>query len=316
MAATLPGPPYSRDTVRRMLDIPERELSRWESEELVPRLESYEFLDLVTLRTIAQLREQRLPLARISAVVAAVRARLQEIENPLSDVKIVADGRQVRVLVGGQALEPFSGQLLLNFDAADLRRLVEFPAGNKTSPNVQQRRRQEAEQWFEKGVTAEQTGAPLEQIVKFYQQAAELDAQFAGPLVNLGTVYFRLRRWREAEQYYLRALEVDPQYALAHFNLANLYDERSERTKALEHYQTALQLKPQYADAHYNIALLYQTLGQGLKAVHHWQAFLKLDPAGSWADIARTELDKLRRNMVVRGARQATPRPQDADAGR
>jgi|SRR5579883_2803857 len=318
MAAALPGPPYTRDTVRRLLDIPEKELSRWESEALVPRMDSYDFRDLVALRAIAQLREQRMPLARIGAIVAAVRDRLQHVENPLSDVKIVTEGRQVRVLSGGQTLEPFSGQLLLNFEAAELRRLVEFPAASasQSAQREQQRRRADAEQWFEKGVAAEQTGAPLDHVLEAYKQAAELDPQFAGPLVNLGTVYFRLRRWREAEQYYRQALQVDPAYPLAHFNLANLYDERGERTKALTHYQTALQLKPQYADAHYNIALLYQTLGQSLKAVHHWQAFLKLDPAGSWADIARAELEKLRRHMVVRGARQTPARTQDADTAR
>lgn len=316
MAASQPGPPYTREEVRRLLDVSERELSNWEKQELVPRLESYEFPDLVALRTLAQLRERKIPVARIQAAVAAVRSRLHEVNNPLTDLKIVAEGKQIRVLVNGQTLEPISGQMLLNFEESELRRLVTFPTTPRPEVALreQQRRRQEAELWFDKGVNAEQTGAPLEQIVSAYRQAAELDPSFGGPLVNLGTVYFRARRWRDAEHFYNRALEADPEYALAHFNLANLHDERGNREQALHHYETALRLRPQYADAHYNIALLYQTLGQNLKAVHHWQAFLRLDPAGSWAEIARRELEKLRRGMVVQGARQSLVRDIDAAA--
>ena len=64
-----------------------------------------------------------------------------------------------------------------------------------------------------------------------------------GPIyVNLGTIQFNARNWKEAERYYLEALDADPKYALAHFDLANLYDERGDRIKAQKHYQAALDL--------------------------------------------------------------------------
>jgi tetratricopeptide (TPR) repeat protein len=161
----------------------------------------------------------------------------------------------------------------------------------------------EAERWFEKGLELEQTGAPLDDVIKAYQQALVIDPSSAGALVNLGTVYFNARAWREAERYYNDALKVDPEYPLAHFNLGNLYDETGDRPRALEHYQAALRANSGYADAHYNIALLYQTIGQPLNAVRHWKAYLKLDPGSSWAAIARRELAKLRDSTVVPGTR-------------
>jgi Tfp pilus assembly protein PilF len=123
-------------------------------------------------------------------------------------------------------------------------------------------------------------------------------------MVNLGTLHFNARNWREAERYYRQALEADPDYPLAHFDLANLYDERGDRAQAIEHYQAALTISPNYADAHYNLALLYQGSNQPMKAVRHWATYLKLDPASTWANVARRELAKLRDQAVVPGFRQ------------
>ena len=138
----------------------------------------------------------------------------------------------------------------------ELKRLLEFRTPDQ--PNADQVRRAAAEHWFQRGLELEQTGAPLAEVIEAYQKAVELDPTSAGALVNLGTIQFNARNWKDAERYYLEALEADPQYALAHFDLANLYDERGDRVRALEHYQAALEISPSYADAHYNLALLYQ----------------------------------------------------------
>src|SRR5947209_6026772 len=100
----------------------------------------------------------------------------------------------------------------------------------------------------------EQSGAPVNDVIHGYRQAAEIDPASAGALVNLGTIYFNNHDFKEAESQYRRALEIDPNYALAHFNLGNLFDEMGDRTQALTHYLAALKIHPNYADAHYNIA--------------------------------------------------------------
>jgi tetratricopeptide (TPR) repeat protein len=226
---------------------------------------------------------------------------LSGIENPLTELKLYADGKRVRVEIDGRAMEAASGQLLLDFDPAELSRLLEFRA--KESPHAERDQRQSAERWFQRGLDLEQTGAPAEQVIEAYRKAVELDPNSAGALVNLGTIYFNAHQWKEAELYYTQAIEVDPDYALAHFDLANLCDERGNHALALEHYLTALRLSPSYADAHYNIALLYQSMKQPMKAVRHWLAYLKLDPSSSWSTIARRELAKLREATVVQGSR-------------
>ena len=205
-------------------------------------------------------------------------------------------------------MEAESGQLLLNFDAVELKRLLEFR--KPEAVNADQVKRAAAEHWFQRGLELEQTGAPLAEVVEAYQKAVELDPTSAGALVNLGTIQFNARNWKDAERYYLEALKADPQYALAHFDLANLYDERGNRVQALEHYQAAIEISPTYADAHYNLALLYQGSNQMMNAVRHWTEYLKLDPSSHWSSIARRELSKLRKAAVVSGPGESIGRSQ------
>jgi len=286
----------------RRLGVSDRQLRSWEKQNFVSSTGSFTFSDILALRTLMGLRENKIPTAQIRKAIDAIRTRLRAINNPLTELKIYSQGKKIQVQFEGQKMEPISGQLLLDFDQAEIVKLLSFPG--KTSPEtpgVKQKSRREAEHWFEKGLELEQSGAPIDQVVDAYQKAADIDPASAGALVNLGTVYFNALDLREAERHYRRALEVDPEYALAHFNLGNLFDERGDRSVALSHYQAALRIHPNYADAHYNVALLYQSTGQALKAVRHWKQYLKLDPNSSWAAIARRELAKLKESTIVRG---------------
>jgi tetratricopeptide (TPR) repeat protein len=292
---------FSREGARRLLRISEKQLKSWEQQKLVVPTANYGFRELLALRTLIRLRQNRVPPLRIRRAIQALTQKLSGIENPLTELKLYADGKRVRVEIDGRPMEAVSGQLLLDFDPAELSRLLEFRA--KESPHAERDQRQSAERWFQRGLDLEQTGAPPEQVIEAYQKAVDLDPNSAGALVNLGTIYFNAHQWKEAERYYTQAIEVDPDYALAHFDFANLCDERGDHALALEHYLTALRLSPSYADVHYNIALLYQSMNQPMKAVRHWSAYLKLDPSSSWATIARRELAKLREATVVKGSR-------------
>jgi tetratricopeptide (TPR) repeat protein len=317
---TVPAPAtqqaYSREEVRRRLGVSKRQLESWEKQNLLSSGgsagDSFGFSDILALRTLVGLRNSNVSAVQIRKAIHAVRKHLREVENPLTELKIYSHGKKIEVQFAGQKMEPISGQLLLDFDAAEIAKLLSFP-GRKEAASAASKAlnaRREAEHWFEQGLDLEQTGAPIEEVIASYLKAAEIDPTSAGALVNLGTVYFNAKDWKEAERYYRKAVEVDPEYALAHFNLGNLYDERGDRPAALNHYIAAIRIHPRYADAHYNIALLYQALGQPLKAVRHWKAYLALDPASAWAAIARRELARIKEAAILRGTRSVTePRP-------
>lgn len=285
-----------------MLDISEAQLRRWERKGLVPPAETFGFSDLIALRTLQKLRENGIPPRSIGRALASLKQKLSGVEHPLSELKIVSDGRSISVQVAGEKMEAVTGQFLFNFDTAELGGLRAFPEPRPPEPRVLAA---ESEAFFQKGLALEETGAPIEEATEAYMKAVELNPAAAGALLNLGTIHYRLRHFREAEDFYRRALEVDSRYALAHFNIGNLYDEMGNAPSAREHYQRALELNPHYADAHFNLALLCEKHGDSMRAVSHWKAYLKIDNTTPWADIARRQLTRLREATIVRSGSES-----------
>jgi tetratricopeptide (TPR) repeat protein len=294
--ANQPKHGYSREEVRRMLGVSERQLRSWERQELIPASAEFGFSDLIALRTLQKLHENRISGRRIGQAITSLKKKLAGIERPLSELKIVSNGRTIAVQVAGQQMEALTGQLLFDFETAELNTLT---AMRSTEPSPALREKQ-AEYWFQRGLDYEERDAPVQKAIGAYETALKLNPAAAGALVNLGTIHFRLRQFEAAEKYYLRAIEGDPRYALARFNLGNLYDELGQPEKAEEWYRSALALDPGYGDAHFNLALLCEKKGEVLRAVHHWRAYLKLDRSSSWADIARRELERLKEATLIR----------------
>jgi tetratricopeptide (TPR) repeat protein len=285
---------YTRAEVRRQFGLSERSLRAWERKSLLPPAESYSFSDLIAIRAIVELRDRGFRSRQIADAVDSLRHKLEGVKQPLSELRILSNGKKIAVRLAGQQMEAISGQILFDFDASDLGGVKAFPESKRSGNRLR-----ESEVWFQKGLDLEEAGAPVGQIVDAYQKVIELNPGAAGALVNLGTIYYRERRFAEAEQYYKQAVNADPGYPLAEFNLGNLYDEQGRLKEAFDHYKRALALNPQYADAHFNIALLCERAGETLKAVHHWKSYLKLDRAGPWADIARRQLERLRNATLV-----------------
>ncbi|MGA7234772.1 MAG: tetratricopeptide repeat protein [Bryobacteraceae bacterium] len=288
-----PKEQYTRADVRRKFGVSERQLQSWERKDLIAAATTYSFSELVAIQTLLKLRENGIAPRRIGEALAALRRKLDWVKEPLSELRIVSDGRRIAVHLPGEKMEAISGQILFDFDAAGLANVKSLPE-KKRSPNVLR----ESETWFQKGLDLEETGAPVDAAVDAYRKALELNPAAAGALVNLGTICYRQRKFDDAERYYRDAVAADPDYPLAQFNLGNLYDEQGRIGEAFEHYRRALQLNPGYADAHFNIALLCERTGDALKAVHHWKTYLKLDQSGQWAEIARRQLARLREAVI------------------
>ena len=293
--ATNPREKYSREAVRRVVGVSEKRLKSWESAGLIAHSEDFSFKDLIALRALHQLVENKIPPRQIKRAIDSLKTKLTGIEKPLSELRIVSNGRTIEVQVSGQKMEAISGQLLFDFESRELGNVQAF----LRKPELQPPAGAEAEQWFQRGLALEETGAPPDQALQAYRKAVELNPNAAGALVNLGTIAFRAHRLREATSYYERAIEADPRYPLAHFNLGNVFDEMGQLESARVQYELALHLNPAYADAHFNLALVAERNSDHMRALKHWKAYLKLDPSGSWADQARKQLEQLRRLTLV-----------------
>ncbi len=292
-----PSGAYRREDIRRIVDVTERQLRSWEKQGLLTPQEEFGFADLLALKTLKKLRELNITPKQIQRAITSLKTRLEDIEQPLAQLRITAEGRRIMVHVGGAVMEPITGQLLLDFDAKEIEKLRSFPARPAPDAGGNDAKERLAEHWFQRGLALEETGAPVEEAVAAYTRAIEANPNASGALVNLGTIAFRMRRMKVAAEYYERAAKADPEYPLAHFNLGNLNDELGNFEVARRHYLEAIRLNPRYADAYFNLALLCERNNELLQAIAHWQAYLKLDSTSSWATTARRQLARLKNSV-------------------
>lgn len=280
---------YSRQDVLRILQISSRQLLGWEKAGLILPQQAYTFQDLGQLRTVRALREEDVSAASIRHSIVAMRA-VAGMTNPLLEATVVRTGARLAFRCSGAMVDPIRRQLLFDFERleqhtdhlgpAPLRR----PAIGGEATAIQN--------LFLAAVQAEESGEK-HHAIDLYEQLVARNPNYAPAFINLGTIYFHLRRYGRAEELYRRATETDPGYVLAFFDLGNVLDELNRPEDSIRAYLRAVELAPRYADAHYNLALAYERSGENRSALRHWQAYVRLDRSGPWAEHARGQIRKL-----------------------
>src|SRR5579864_7998082 len=80
----------------------------------------------------------------------------------------------------------------------------------------------------------------------------------------------------EAIKEFKKAIELDPESAHAHDNLATVYAEKKLYREALREYMAALELEPDSATAHYNLACFLATHAKDM-AIDQYKDAIELD---------------------------------------
>jgi len=279
---------YSRQDVLRILQISSRQLFGWEKAGLIPVQQIYSFQDLGQLRTLRALREESVSAASIRHSIVAMKA-VAGMTNPLVEATVVRTGTRLAFRCQGAMVDPIRRQLLFDFERCE---------SNAAEPQPEPMRRPgmsgalATQELFFAAVQAEETGEK-NRAIALYEQILARDPAYAPAYINLGTLYFHLRRYGRAEELYRRATETDPHYVLAFFDLGNVLDELDRPDESIAAYQRAVALSPRYSDAHYNLALAYERKAEDRSALRHWEAYVKLDRNGPWADHARGQIRRL-----------------------
>jgi tetratricopeptide (TPR) repeat protein len=263
-----------------MLDLPVEEVRRLARDGFVsPRRGArnelrFTFQDLVLLRTAAGLVHAHVPKARVRRALRSLRTQLPD-GRPLTAVRVAADGETVIVQDGGARWRPDTGQVLFDFEVADLAR--------KVAPIVEAARQRPkalgADDWYRWGCDLEDS-APAE-ARESYRRALTRDPDHAGAHLNLGRLLHEAGDARAAELHYRRALGADAQRALASFNLGVALEDQELPDEALLAYARALEADPELADAHYNLSRLLERLGRREDALRHLAAYRRLSRARS-----------------------------------
>ena len=278
---------YRRADVIRILRITARQLAQWQNAGLVAAADNYTFFDLLQMKKIRDLRAKRVRSAVIRESLQAMQKQVAGMENPLLEAGTFSTGTRVAFRHEGHALEPTSGQFVMDFNAAE--RVV--PSNVKSM-----RRAETSAEYFARGVGLEEDPRSQVEAIAAYKKVLEIDPQHAAAYINLGTLYYNRQDYVLAETHYRKAVEVDPRYALAYFDLGNVLDETGRVGEAIKAYRTALQLAPTYADAHYNLALAYEKTRQPRPALQHWRAYVRLDGSGPWATHAKHQIRRIMDN--------------------
>ncbi len=266
-----------------------RQLLAWERAGLITSSEHYSFEVLSQLRKLRDLQATtRISARSIRASVDAMQ-RVAGMRNPLMEASLVRRGSRLSFRHGGTLVDPLTQQLAFDFDTSPARQLRVVGAGTD-SPG---RQAAEIQDMFVRAVQLEENPATIVQAMELYQTILAVRPEHAPALINVGTIYYNLRKYELAEQYYRKATIADPEYALAFFDLGNVLDELQRLPEATAAYKKAVALVPQYADAHYNLALAYERQGQRRRALRHWLAFVRLDPVGPWAKHAKEQARKI-----------------------
>ncbi len=82
----------------------------------------------------------------------------------------------------------------------------------------------------------------LEQALDAYSSALELDAEFVEPLIRMGDLNFKLKRYAESSRYYLDAVNLESQHPEVFNNLAVIYYYRQDFKQAWEFMNKAEEL--------------------------------------------------------------------------
>jgi tetratricopeptide (TPR) repeat protein len=274
---------FSPENVQRILGLTARQLDYWDRLRLVsPQKEQenrfYDFRDLIGLRTVKQLVEEGVPASRLRRALAALREKLVQVQAPLTELRILSDGKDVIVERHGARLEPLSGQFVLNFETRDLDEKVRVIAERN------------ADDWLALALEYEADKKTRTEAIDAYDRALRVDPAKVDALLNCGTLHYEDGNFEKASEYFGRAISLQPDSPLAHFNLGSVLEEMGDLDAARKHLRQAVRLDPNYPDAQYNLAYVCEKLGAFDEAREHWQAYLKLDSVGPWSNYARQRL--------------------------
>ena len=246
----------------------------------------YTFRDLVGVRAAKGLLEQGVPLRQVRKSVESLRAAFPETARPLSELRVMADGRTVLVQDDEGSYDAATGQAVLDFRIdgleSDVVRLLHFDHDDRSR----------AYEHYLEGCRHDEDESTYDQAESAYKKALSLDPTLSNAMTNLGNLAYRRGNPEEAERHYRRALQSDPEQPEALYNLGFLCFERDEVDEAVRLFRDALKSDPSFADAHFNLAMALEERGEFSDAGPHWQRYLELEPEGAWSDIARKHLEQ------------------------
>jgi Tfp pilus assembly protein PilF len=85
-------------------------------------------------------------------------------------------------------------------------------------------------------------GLQLQRALEMAKDAVKAEPENASYLDTIGWVYYKLSKYRQAEEYITRAVKTDKASPVVHEHLGDIYFQLGQKEKALEFWQKAFEL--------------------------------------------------------------------------
>ncbi len=247
---------------------------------------AYTFQDVIALRAAQALLAQRVRLRDVTRAVSALRQSLPQVSRPLSELRIISDGRSLVVRAEDGAFEPLTGQMVLDLEVKTLQEDVV----RMLRPNAGRERARTAYELYLQASQIDEDPSTMDEAEALYTRAIELDPWLAIAYTNLGNIRFRRHDAPGAETLYRKALQIDTRQPEAQYNLGYVMLERGEADKAIPLFQGAISADPTFSDAYFNLAMAFEQTGAPERARPFWRDYIALEPSGTWTEIAKRHL--------------------------
>ena len=111
-----------------------------------------------------------------------------------------------------------------------------------------------------------------------FEQALNLEPNYAEVHYNLGVTLRELDKIEEAIKSYKKAISIKNAYPNAHFNLGNALLSLKQYDGAIKHFESTIAFNPKFAQAYNNLGLLYKRLGKNQEAGKNFDKALAIKP--------------------------------------
>lgn len=253
---------YSLEQIARILGVDRQRLRYWQRLGLLPRRrDAYDWNDLNTARTVAQLYDQGIPAKHLVPHAPLLVSRAL---SGVSRTLVVEASDGSRELVSGQYLLDLQGD----------HELLVLPL---------------AEEWVAQAEAAFDEG-DCERARTLAQGALQAAPEEVTELNNLGILLLELDMPEVALETLRKAIRCPDAGARQWFNLAHGLEYVGHLEESAMALERALEFDPDFGDARFNLALTWERLGEMERAYSHWREYLRRDPLSIDADRIREHL--------------------------
>ncbi len=118
----------------------------------------------------------------------------------------------------------------------------------------------------------------FDEAIKEQQKAVDIDRNYVGSWVLLGTIYSEATQWQKAVDALNKAVELEPKDAVIYALLGNAWEHLNNLQKSIEYRKKAVSLEPDNIDYLVNLGATQNLLEDNKSARVSYEKAFEIDP--------------------------------------